>query len=77
MERSKGPRLKGWIESPNALRWRLGQLSGCAFAETESSKIIIGKLDRQGRRLSGAAMERLHGLGLTGRSAVLCVLHQA
>jgi hypothetical protein len=23
MERSKGFRLKGWIESPNALRWRL------------------------------------------------------
>jgi hypothetical protein len=23
--RSKGSRLKGWIESPNALRWRLDQ----------------------------------------------------
>ena len=23
MERSKGSQLKGWIESPNALRWRL------------------------------------------------------
>jgi hypothetical protein len=41
MERSKGSRLKGWIESPNALRWRLGQLLGCAFTEAESSKIII------------------------------------
>jgi hypothetical protein len=44
MGRSKGSQLKGWIESPNALRWRLGQLSGCAFTETESSQIIIGKL---------------------------------
>ena len=25
MERSKASRLKGWIESPNALRWRLDQ----------------------------------------------------
>jgi hypothetical protein len=25
MGRSKGSRLKGWIESPNALRWRLDQ----------------------------------------------------
>jgi hypothetical protein len=41
MEHSKGSRLKGWIESPNALRWRLGQLLGCASIETESSKIII------------------------------------
>src|SRR5258708_3369550 len=23
--------LKGWFESPNALRWRLGQLLGCTF----------------------------------------------
>jgi hypothetical protein len=43
MERSKGSRLKGWVESPNALRWRLGQLLGCAFTEAESSKITIGK----------------------------------
>jgi hypothetical protein len=58
MERSKGSRLKGWIESPNALRWRLGQSSGCAFTETESSKIKIGKLGPlcQRRRLSGAGM---------------------
>jgi hypothetical protein len=27
MERSKGSRLKGWIESPNALRWRLDQFN--------------------------------------------------
>jgi hypothetical protein len=40
MERSKGFRLNGYIESPNALRWRLGRPSGCAFTETESSKII-------------------------------------
>jgi hypothetical protein len=44
MERSKGSRLKGLIESPNALRWRLGQLLRCAFTEKESSKIKIGKL---------------------------------
>jgi hypothetical protein len=44
MERPKGARLKGWIESPNALRWRFGQLLGCAFTETESSKIKIGNL---------------------------------
>ena len=44
MERSKGSRLNGWIERPNALRWRLVQFLGCAFTETESSKIIIGKL---------------------------------
>jgi hypothetical protein len=50
MERSKGSRLKGWIESPNALRWRLGQLLGCAFNERESSKIIIGKLAHAARR---------------------------
>jgi hypothetical protein len=49
MERSKGSRLKGWIESPNALRRRLGELVGCAFTETESSKIIIGKLGRRVR----------------------------
>jgi hypothetical protein len=40
----KASRLKGWIESQNALRWRPGQLLGCAFTETKSSKIIIGKL---------------------------------
>jgi hypothetical protein len=34
--------LKGRIESPNALRWRLGRLLRCAFNETESS--TIGKL---------------------------------
>jgi hypothetical protein len=44
MERPKGARLKGWIESPNALRWHFGQLLGCAFTETESSKIKIGNL---------------------------------
>jgi hypothetical protein len=44
MERPKGARLKGWIESSNALRWRFGQLLGCAFTETESSKIKIGNL---------------------------------
>jgi hypothetical protein len=44
MERPKGARLKGWIESSNALRWRFGQLLGCAFIETESSKIKIGNL---------------------------------
>jgi hypothetical protein len=62
MEHSKGSRLKGWIEIPNALRWRLGQFLGCTLAETESSKIIIGKLGprlSQRRRLSGAAMEQL------------------
>jgi hypothetical protein len=66
MERSKGSRLKGWIESPNALRQRLGQLSGCAFTETESSKIIIAKLGllRQRRRLSGAGMTGQDGTGL-------------
>ena len=32
MGRSKGSQLNGWIESPNALRWRLGHLSGCAIA---------------------------------------------
>jgi hypothetical protein len=32
MGRSKGSRLNGWIESPNALRWSLGRLSGCAIA---------------------------------------------
>ena len=46
MERSKGPRLNGWIESPNALRWCLGQSLGCAFTVTKSSEIIIGKLSR-------------------------------
>lgn len=66
MERSNGSRLKGWIESPNALRWRLGQLSGCAFTATESSKIIIAKLGllRQRRRLSGAGMTGRNGTGL-------------
>jgi hypothetical protein len=44
MERAKAFGLKGWFESPNALRWRLGQFLGCAFTETKSSKIIIGKL---------------------------------
>ena len=44
MDCLKGPRLKGWIESPNALRWRLGRLLRCAFIQTESSKIIIGNL---------------------------------
>jgi hypothetical protein len=53
MERSKESRLKGWIESPNALRWRLGQLLGCAFIETESSKIIIGKLGPRLRHAEG------------------------
>jgi hypothetical protein len=50
MGRSKGSRLNGWIESPNALRWRFGlrwrlrQLLRYAFTQTESSKIIIGNL---------------------------------
>jgi hypothetical protein len=66
MERSKGFRLKGWIESPNALRWRLGQLLGCAFTETESSKIIIGKLGRRHRHPEG---------GLSGKTTpVTCVM---
>jgi hypothetical protein len=58
MERPKGSQLKGWIESPDALRWRLGQLLRCAFTQTESSKIIIGKrgLLRHRRQLSGAGM---------------------
>jgi hypothetical protein len=65
MERSKGSRLKGWIESPNALRWRLGQLLGCAFIETESSKIIIGKLGPRLRHAEG---------GLPGKTTpVTCV----
>jgi hypothetical protein len=53
MGRSKGSQLKGWIESPNALRWRLGQLLGCAFTEAESSKIIIGKLGPRLRHAEG------------------------
>jgi hypothetical protein len=44
MERSKGSRLKGWIESPNALRWRLDRYWGYAVIETESSKISGGLL---------------------------------
>jgi hypothetical protein len=42
MERSKGSRLKRWIESPNALRWRLDRYLGYAVIETESSKILGG-----------------------------------
>jgi hypothetical protein len=47
MERSKGARLKDGLK-PNALRWRVGHLLGCAFAEAESSKILIGKLGPRG-----------------------------
>jgi hypothetical protein len=80
MGRSKGSRLKGWIESPNALRWRLGQLLGCAFTETESSKIIIGKLGPRRRHAEGGlpgkttpvtcvmAAQRAHNFGKVRRS---------
>jgi hypothetical protein len=48
MGRSKGSQLKGWTESPNALRWRLGHLSGCASNETKSSIIGSPRYTRSG-----------------------------
>jgi hypothetical protein len=69
MGRSKGSRLKGWIESPNALRWRLGELLGCAFTETESSKIIIDKLGPRIRQRRGRSTRQDHASHVRDGSA--------
>ena len=53
MGRSKGSRLKEWIKSPNALSWRLGQLSDCLFSETESRKILSANLGHASTSAAG------------------------
>ena len=53
MERSKGSRLEGWIESPNALRWRLGEYEAarlrteCPVTFPEASRPLHAKSCRQ------------------------------
>jgi len=65
MERSKGFRLKGRIENPNALHWRLDQLLGRAFIQIESSNRQTlqhspSKLQKSGRLLIQINIRPIH-----------------
>jgi hypothetical protein len=62
MGRSKGSRLKGWIESPNALRWRLDLYYAAPLPRQsrEKSRILKERRSvRKGVRLGRSGMAAL------------------